>query len=203
MPSALELDQFVVREHVGMFKLADTYDVLDPQSQQPVAVAREKPGGLILALRFLVNKQMLPTRVEVRSHAGTENEEGPLLFYLRRGFTLLRSRVTVHDDKDEPIGYFKSKIFSLGGGFWVYDMQDRQVAEIKGDWKGWNFEFKGPNGEDFGVVTRKWGGIAKELFTSADTYMVSLTGAQGAGPAGKILLLAAALAIDICFKERG
>lgn len=202
MGSVLDLDQFVVREHVGLLKLTDTFDILDPATQQPVAVAREKPGGLVIALRFLVNKQMLPTRVEVRAHAA-EGQEGALHFHLRRGFTLLRSRVTVYDDKDEPIGYFKSKLFSLGGGFWVYDMQDRQVAEIKGDWKGWNFQFRGPNNEDFGVVTRKWGGIAKELFTSADTYMVSLTGAKGAAPTARILLLAAALAIDICFKERG
>lgn len=197
--SAFAGDQFVVREHVGMLKLTDTYDVLDAGTQKVIAVARERPGGGVLFLRFLVSKQILPTRVEVR--AGTE--EGPLLFCLRRGFTFCRSRVQVLDADGAPIGYFRSKVFSIGGGFWVHDNQDRQVAEVKGDWKGWNFAFRGPAGEELGLVTKKWGGIAKELFTSADTYMVSLTGAAGAGPVAKILLVAAALAIDMVFKERG
>ena len=201
MANALDLDHFVVREQVGLLKLADTFEVLDPATQQPVAVAREKPGAWIHLLRFILNKQMLPTRIVVRE-AG-DPEEGRLLFHLRRGFNLVRSTVTVYDDQDVPIGYFRSrfKLFSLGGGFRVFDMDDREVARLDGDWKGWNFQFKGPNGEEIGVVTRQWGGLAKELFTSADTYRVSLTGAKGAPPTAKILLLAAALAIDIVFKE--
>lgn len=198
MSDALAGDQFVVREHVGMLKLADTYDILDAASQGVVAVAKEKPGGFILFLRFLINKQMLPTRVEVRQGAG---DDGALLFGLRRGMTFLRSKVVVFDAQETPIGYFKSKLFSFGGGFWVYDMKDQVIAEVKGDWKGWNFTFKGPNGEELGLVTKKWGGIAKELFTSADTYMVWLSGAKGASPVAKILLLAAALAVDVVYKE--
>lgn len=190
-------DQFVVREHVGMLKLTDTYDVLDAATQDLIAVAREKPGGFILFLRFLINKQLLPTRVEIREGG----EEGPLLFTITRGMTFLRSKVRVLDDKGVEIGYFKSKLFSFGGGFYVYDTSDKQVAEVKGDWKGWNFTFKGPGGEELGLVTKQWAGIAKELFTSADTYMVSLTGARGGGPVAKILLLAAALAVDVVFKE--
>jgi uncharacterized protein YxjI len=192
-------EQFVVKEHVGMLKLTDTYDVLDAATQKLVAVAREKPGGWILALRFLVNKRLLPTSVEVREGG----EEGPLLFSLKRGMTFLRSKVRVLDGDGKRIGWFKSKIFSLGGGFFVYDNGDQQVAEVSGDWKGFNYAFKSPDGRELGQVAKKWGGIAKELFTSADTYMVSLTGASGAGPVAKILLLAAALAVDMVFKERG
>src|SRR5688500_15152110 len=120
-------DQFVVREHVGMLKLTDTYDILDATSQGLIAVAREKPGGFILFLRFLINKRMLPTQVEIRGGG----EEGPLLFSITRGMTFLRSKVRVLDDKGVDIGYFKSKLFSFGGGFYVYDTSDKQVAEVK------------------------------------------------------------------------
>ena len=47
----------------------------------------------------------------------------------------------------------------------------------------------------------KWGGMAKELFTSADTYIVSLSEQTAESRIATILLLAAALAIDIVFKE--
>lgn len=198
--SPLELREFIVKEHVGMLKLADTFDLFDARTQAKVGLARETPGGLIHFLRFLVNKHFLPNQVTVRQGNG---ETGPVLFTIDKPVTFFRSKVIVHDATGHALGYFKSKVFSLGGGFWVYDMQDRQIAEIKGDWKGWNFQFLNTQGAEIGVVTKKWGGIAKELFTSADTYAVSISEAAGDDPAVRILLLAAALAIDIVFKEKG
>jgi uncharacterized protein YxjI len=197
--SPLDLKQFVVKEHVGFLKLADVFDLYDAATQAKVALAMEKPGGLITALRFLVNKKLLPNTVTVTQ--GDEN--GPLLFQIRKPFTFLRSKVWVEDGAGKRLGYFKSKIFSFGGGFWVHDEMDREVAEVKGDWKGWNFKFLTVEGKELGLVTKKWGGLAKELFTSADTYAVSIHDDAGADRNRTILLLAAALAIDIVYKEKG
>jgi uncharacterized protein YxjI len=197
--SPLELREFIVKEHVGVLKLADTFDIFDARTQARVGLATETPGGFIHFLRFLINKQLLPNQVTVRQ--GDEN--GPVLFTIDKPFTFLRSKVVVHDASGQAMGYFKSKLFSLGGGFWVHDMSDQVVAEIKGDWKGWNFKFLNGQGGEIGLVTKKWGGLAKELFTSADTYAVSIAESAGDGRATRILLLAAALAIDIVFKEKG
>ncbi len=196
-PSLLDLHQFVVKEHYGMLKLSDTYDILDPESQEKVGMARENISGGMKMLRLLINKKILPTAVDVTE--GDEN--GPVAFRITRGFTFLRSRVMVEDSSGEHIGYFKSKMFSIGGGFYVYDMQDNQVAEVKGNWKGRNFKFLAPSGDELGLVDMKWGGIGKELFTSADTYIVSLGEQASQNRVATILLLAAALAIDIVFKE--
>jgi uncharacterized protein YxjI len=197
--SPLDLKQFVVKEHVGFLKLADVFDIYDAATQAKIALARETPGGLITALRFLINKRLLPNAVTVTQ--GDEN--GPLLFLIRKPFTFLRSKVWVEDGTGKRLGYFKSKIFSFGGGLWVHDEADRQVAEVKGDWKGWNFKFLSTEGKEMGLVTKKWGGLAKELFTSADTYAVSIHEDVGADRNRTILLLAAALTIDIVYKERG
>jgi uncharacterized protein YxjI len=195
--SPLDLSEFIVKEHVGFLKLTDTFDIYDAKTSQPVALARETPGTFIKFLRLIVNKQLLPTQVTVTQ--GDEN--GPLLFRIKRGFTLFRSKVMVEDAGGSVLGYFKSKILSIGGGFWVYDVKDQQWAEIKGDWKGWNFKFLGPDGRELGLVTKKWGGLAKELFTSADTYAVSLSESLAGNRSAKILLIAAALAIDVVYKE--
>ncbi len=72
---------------------------------------------------------------------------------------------------------------------------------MKGNLVGWNFQFVAVDGKELGVVTRKWGGIGKELFTSADNYVVHL--AAGVDPIGMgPLLLAAALCIDMVLKEQ-
>jgi len=193
--SPLDLRQFIVREHVGLLKLADVFDILDPATGKPVALAKETPGGFVLAFRFVINKRILPNRVTVT--AGNEN--GPVLFTIRKGG--LFSHLRVYEGTDRLLGVYKTKFFSLGGGFWIHDAMDRRVAEVKGDWKGWNFRFLNSSGGEIGIVTKKWGGIAKELFTSADTYIVNLTGAEASDHALRILLLAAALSIDIVYKE--
>jgi uncharacterized protein YxjI len=106
-------------------------------------------------------------------------------------------------DGDSEVGYFKAKFFSLGGGFWVYDSKRVKVAEIKGDWRGWNFKLLDVSGKEIGLVTKKWAGLGKEMLTSADNYMVSLSGVtDGANLGEKALLLAACIAIDTVYKEK-
>lgn len=195
--SLLDLHQFVIKEHVGFLKLSDVYDIIDPETQQKIGLAREVVSGFKKFLRLFINKKLMSTMVEVTE--GDEN--GPVVLRIHRGIALFRSKVTVEDGSGKQLGYFKSKFFSFGGGFWVYDTSDQQFAEVKGDWKGWNFTFVSPTGEEVGKVTKKWAGIAKELFTSADTYMVALDEKMAGNRAATILLLAAALAIDIVYKE--
>ena len=190
---------FFIREHVGFLKLSDTYDILDPETQAQLGIAREKPGMLIHILRMLINKQFLPTKVFIYSGADHE-DESKLLFLIQRGITLFRSRVNVHDQHGAVIGWFRSKAFSLGGAFYVFDAADNELAFVKGDWKGWNFSFLDKAKNEIGAITKKWAGIGKELFTSADNYVISLRDANS--PTNATLLLAAGLAVDIIYKER-
>ena len=89
---------------------------------------------------------------------------------------------------------------ALCGAFRVFDSSGNQVALVKGDWKGWNFRFLDENNNELGKITKKWAGIGKELFTSADNYIISMNETPSAGKA--ILLLAAGLAVDTVYKER-
>jgi uncharacterized protein YxjI len=188
---------YFVKERVAFAKLTDTYDILDPQTQQAIGIAREEPAAWAKWLRLLINKQLLPTTINVY-----EREEQPPVFSIRRPAAFLRAKVTVIGGDGQSIGYFKSKLFSLGGGFFVFNPQDQQVAEVKGDWKGWNFKFLGQDGREIGTVTKKWAGIGKELFTSADNYIIALTDGSSASGSATALLLAAGLAIDMVFKEK-
>lgn len=190
---------YFIREHVGIMKLSDTYDILDPETQQQIGIAKEKPGTLIHVLRFLVSKQLLPTKVFVYEGSNHE-DESKLLFSIQRGITLFRSRVDVVDRQGTVIGWLRTKALSLGGAFYVFDAADKEIAQVKGDWKGWNFRFLTNGENEIGNVTKKWAGIGKELFTSADNYMITLN--QEPSPVNSILLLAAGLAVDTIYKEK-
>ena len=197
----LHLNQFFIKEHVGLFKLSNAYDIIDPQSGKKVGLAQEKPGGLILFLRLIINKQMLPTKVEIIENPDDKGI-GKNIVTIKRGLTFIRSKVRVFIDGDKEIGYLKSKLFSLGGGFWIYDSFDKKLAEVKGDWKGWNFKLLDDSGKEIGTITKKWGGLGKEMFTSADNYMIAISESASKDMGAKALLLAAGIAIDTVYKEK-
>jgi len=191
---------YFIKEHVGMLKLSNTYDILDPETKAQLGVAQEKPGVAIHLLRLLVNKLLLPTKVFV--YEGNNPEDASQLrFSIHKGFAFFRPRVEIQDPQGTVVGWFqRKKLFSFSGYFNVFDANGTEVAAVKGDWKGWNFKFLDASGNEMGSISKKWAGLGKELFTSADQYVIDLNEEPAAGKA--ILLLAAGLAVDTIYKER-
>jgi len=185
---------YLVRERVAMLKLTDTFDILDAETGQQIAVAQEKPGLFMKLLRLVINKRVLPTEVHI-----APTPDAPPVITIRRGFTLFRSKVRVQDADGQEIGFFRQKLLTIGGAFNVFDTFGQQVAQIKGDWKGWNFKFLDAAGNEIGTVTKQWAGLAKEMFTSADNYVINV--APGQDPKAMNLLIAAGIAIDTIYKE--
>jgi len=192
----LSLREFFIKERVGILKLTDVYDIFDPAENKRIGVIKDEPSALFKYLRLIMAKPSLPTTINIY-----EDETQAPIFSIQKSFTFIRTKISIVDGKGAAIGYFMSKIFTIGGGFTVCDNAGNQIADVSGDWISWNFTIKSMSSEELGVVTKKWAGIGKELFTTADNYMVSLNQECDNQPALKILLLAAALAIDTVYKE--
>ena len=187
---------YFVREHIGFLKLKDTFDILDAETREPLGYATEENPAWINWTRLLLQKHRMPTTVVVRNLT----DDAPVL-RLERGWRFLRSKINVYDGQHTLLGYFESKILTLGGGFHVYNARGIRVADIKGNWIGWNFRFLDAGGRALGLVTKKWAGVGRELFTTADNYLISLTDQGTEQPTTAALLLAAGLAIDTLYKE--
>src|SRR5262249_53245930 len=97
---------------------------------------------------------------------------------------------------------FQAKLMSLTGGFWIYDEKDQQFAELKGNWSAREFKFVKADGKEIGSVGKKWAGLATELFTGAGTYLVACDDSVAKDTHAKLLMLAAALAINIVLYAR-
>ncbi len=192
----LNVNTYLVKQQAGLFKRTAAYDIFDANTNKQVGSAKERPSTLVNILRLFMNKQKLPTTVEF-----FEQGKDTPLFSIYRAFSLIRSNVQVKDAEGQVIGSFKSKMMSIGGGFWVYDAEDQQFAEVKGDWKGWSFKFLTTDGQELGTVGKKWAGLAKEMFTSADNYVININEAGQGKKNSNLLLLAAGLAIDIIYNE--
>src|SRR4051812_31456429 len=147
----LEANRFLVKEQVKFLASHHTYDIYDADTQEHVAVAEEKIGAVTKLLRWFVSKQLMRTRIEVR-----EKPDNALVFTISRGWYVFRSRVEVHDAQDALVGYFKSNLISWSGGFYVYDKNDRQFAEVTGNFIGFKYRMRTPDGKvELGQVSKQ------------------------------------------------
>ncbi len=189
-----DLDQFFIKERVGFMKMRNVYDILDLSSGSQVGIAQEDTAAWVLALSFFINRRLLPATLVI-----SKEKDGEPLVRLHRKLSLV-GLVDIKDAQGQKIGMFKSKMFSFKCNFRIFDVNNNQIGEVKGDWKGWNFKIVNAEGMEIGTITKKWAGLGKELFTSADNYVVSLK--ENSTPAQKLLLLAAGIAIDTVYKEK-
>ena len=195
MHPVLSNNLYFVKEHVGLFKAASNYDVLDPKTQAQLIHCREPTlGPFTKLLRFTDFKRMTPFNVVLTT------PEGKPVLRVERGVSLFVSRVKVYDNQDEHVGGFKQKFFSIGGSFRVFDSSDHEVCVLKGKWTSWEFRFL--QGErELARVSKKWSGLGKELFTSADNYILNIDDAVAPNDRVRMLIMAAVMCIDMVLKE--
>ncbi|MEQ9408423.1 MAG: phospholipid scramblase-related protein [Fuerstiella sp.] len=196
MHPVLNRNLFLVKEKVGMFKAANHYDIFDPETGEEIIHCREdRLGPITKLLRFTDYKTMTPFHVDVRTPSGD-----PILS-VRRGISLFLSKVDVLDEEDERIGGFRQKMFSLGGAFRVLGDGDQELCTLKGKWTGWDFRFVAGTTE-LASVSKKWAGLGKELFTSADNYVLQISDDVPPDNPVRQLIMAAVMCIDMVLKEK-
>jgi uncharacterized protein YxjI len=196
MHPTLNKNLFFVKEHVKIFKAANSFDILDPDSKQVVLQCREENLGFFTKMfRFTDYKRMTPFNMEIKS------PEGQLILTVRRGVSIFLSTVEVLDERNSVIGKFKQRFFSIGGKFEVLDASERPLCMLKGKWTSWDFKFVSNDGKEFATVTKKWSGLGKELFTSADNYVLQISSEVPADNPLRMLIMAAVMCIDLVLKE--
>jgi uncharacterized protein YxjI len=194
--TVLDHNLFLVKEHVGMFKAANAFDIHDPETGQLLLEAREPQlGGFTKLLRFTRYKRHTPFRVEIADRARTTR------IVVHRGVSFFVSKVLVEGGDGRALGSFQQKLFSIGGSFRLFGASGQEIAQVVGKWTTWDFRVLCGERE-LARVTKKWAGLGKELFTSADNYVVAIDAANvPPGDGIRPLILSAAVCIDMVLKE--
>ena len=195
MHPVLNRNLFFVKEHAGFFKAANNYDILDPNTNEVLMNCREERLGIFTKLlRFSDYKRNTPFEVIIRT------PDGQPVLSVKRGISLFLSKVAVIDENGQRIGGFKQKFFSIGGAFSVLGANDQPLCQLQGKWTSWDFTFKQGN-EEYAKVSKKWAGLGKELFTSADNYMLQINPTVPENHPLRQLILGAVMCIDLVLKE--
>jgi len=195
MHEILDRNIFLVKEHLGIFKAANNFDIFEPESGRLILECREDDLGFMTKLlRFTDFKRMTPFDIRIRTPGGQP------VIRVSRGASFILSKVKVMDENDMVVGGFQQKFFSIGGKFEVLDTRDQPLCMLKGKWTGWNFRFMSGQTE-LAHVSKKWAGIGKEFFTSADNYVLQIGESVRKGDPLRYLILGAVMCIDMVLKE--
>lgn len=196
MNATLNRNTFFVKEHTAIFKAASNFDIYDPETKQIILNCREENLGFFTKmLRFTEYKRMTPFNIEIKTPTGEK------VLTVRRGVSLILSTVEVLDENEIVIGKFKQKFWSIGGKFEVLDASERPLCMLKGKWTSWDFRFVSNDGKEFATVSKKWAGLGKELFTSADNYVLQISNDVPENHPLRQLIMAAVMCIDFVLKE--
>jgi len=136
--------------------------------------------------------QFLTHTLEVR------DARGPVLV-LTRPAKFVKSRVVVERPDGAPIGeivqanvFGKIRFDLVAGG--------QLVGAIKAEnWRAWDFSITDAAGTEVARITKKWEGLARTLFTTADRYVV-LVHFRLPEPLAS-MVVASALTVDTALKQ--
>ncbi|WP_064603952.1 phospholipid scramblase-related protein [Photobacterium sp. J15] len=195
MSDVINNNLFLVKEHVGMFKAANNFDIYDPSTGDVIMECREPSLGFFTKLlRFTDYKRMTPFDIQIRT------PDGQRIVRIQRGVSLFLSKIIVRDQDNNTIGGFAQKLFSIGGKFDVLNKNEQMICQLEGEWTGWDFKFKNDE-KEFAHVSKKWAGLGKEMFTSADNYILKISTDVPENDDVRKLILAAVMCIDMVLKE--
>ena len=184
---------YFIDEKVNFFKFENSYSVFDDKGVVIGAVKQKLSLGQKF-LRILFNKKMLPFLLEIK------NADDDLEASISRGWTFFLSKIEVKNPNGEVIGIIKQKFRLLKAKFVICDVNGKPLAEIIGDWSAWDFIIQDLGENRIGTITKKWAGAMKEIFTSADKYLVELD-PPCKNLEQRAVILSAAITIDMILKE--
>jgi uncharacterized protein YxjI len=173
------------------FEAANRYALLD-ESGALAGMALEHPGSFILRSFLKANR---PFEMDVRDTSGGDR----ILLQFRRPWRWLFSRLEVAEGGGRAIGAIQERFAFFKRRFDVEGPDGRVLARITGPfWKPWTFLLQAAEADrELGRIEKKWSGAVSEVFTDADTFLVTLP----QDPALRPLALGAAILIDFKFFE--
>ncbi|MDR1388457.1 MAG: hypothetical protein LBJ31_00575 [Treponema sp.] len=193
VPAFFENNDYFIDEKVAFLKFTNTYRVYSPNGEQ-IGTIQETMHGILKVLSLFINKSFFPFKLDVLDTTGR------VLAMIKRGWTFFMSKIQVLDETGAVIAHIRQQFKFFKPTFHILDTNEQPIASISGDWKAWNFAITSNEGKQIGTITKKWNGILKEAFTTADKYIVSID-KDIAEDDGKTAIVATAITIDMVLKE--
>ena len=112
------------------------------------------------------------------------------------------SHLHVGDADGKLIGSLQRKFKVLGRRISILDDEGTERSEIRGGLFRPNTFMVYSEGDEVARITKRWSGLGREMFSDADTFQVRMN-PERVDQEFATIILAAAIAIDLDFFEKG
>ena len=195
MTSLLELDRLVFNQKAKLIELTNEYHIRD-ENGSDVGFVREEGQSKLKKLARLLSEvdKLLTHRLMVYEM------DGERVLELTRPRKVFKSRLLVANGSGKAIGEIMQKNVLGKIRFDLNDASGRTVGQIRAEnWRAWDFAIVDATENEVARITKKWGGLAKAVFTTADNYVVEIDPAVNGDL--RLLVVASAAGIDTALKQ--
>ena len=195
MSDLLTRDRLVFKQKTKIIEMNQHFKIKDEEGNEIGDIVQEGQSKLKKFVRLVGDvDQFFTHTLSVYDSAGTKVIE------LTRPRKLVKSRVIVKDGTGGKVGQIVQQNVLGKIRFDLEDTSGQSLGMIKAEnWRAWNFSIVDPTDREIGRITKKWEGLARTMFTTADHYMLEVEPSVQ----GKLRLfaLASACAIDLALKQ--
>jgi uncharacterized protein YxjI len=184
----------VVNQKAKLIEVTNQYSVSDADGNVIAHVNEVGQSKAKKLLRVVSSvDQFLTHKLEITDATGA------VVLTLTRPAKVFKSTVIVGDATGSEIGRIvQENVF--GRIIFGLEVGDRKIGAIKAEnWRAWDFAIENADGREVARVTKKFVGLAKAVFTTADNYVVEIHDDLSQPLAS--LVVAAALSIDTALKQ--
>lgn len=195
MVDLLSHNVLVISQKAKLVELTNEYKIHTEDGEEVGVIRQEGQSAVRKMLRVVSNVDaFLGIRLSLLDSGGTK------VLGIERPAALWKSKVTVTDGSGSPIGVIAQRNVLGKIRFGLIDGTGQDLGEIRGEnWRAWDFAILDASGQEVGRVNKKWAGIGKEMFTTADNYVIQLN--EGLHGQLRMLALASGAAIDTVLKQ--
>jgi uncharacterized protein YxjI len=191
----LSTDKLVFNQKAKLIELNNEFKIRDTQGNEVGMIRQEGQSTAKKVARFVSSLDQFMTHT-----VAVFNDENVRVVELTRPRKIMKSTVLVKDGVGAEVGRIVQRNMVGKIRFGLEDGQGAEVGSINAEnWRAWNFSIKDAAGVEVARITKTWEGLAKTLFTTADDYLLEVSGSPG--PVLRTLILASAAGVDLALKQ--
>lgn len=176
------------------FEGSNKYELLNERGEKIGFIAEQSSGLFKLLLRSMFRSHR-PLHVKIFDKRGQE------VIALERPFYFFFSTMYVRDRTGRELGKIDQRFAIFRKRYLLSDHQGKAFAKIdSGFFSFFRFDIESLlSGASLGQISKKWGGVIKELFTDSDTFGVDIS--NDLTEEQKAIVLGTAISVDFDYFE--
>ena len=181
-------------EILSGFESKNNYQIYNSDKEQ-LGFISEIGSGFLKVLSRLFLRSHRPFEIKI------SNNEGHELLSVHRPFFCFFSDLYV-EYNGKKYGSIHRRFSIIYKTYSILDPMGVEIFQIKSPiWRLWTFPILNKLGNRVGVISKKWQGVIKEVFTDADAFFIDLNSPELTTDQ-KILLFVSGISIDFDFFEQ-